>query len=176
MEDREPCPFRVYEDMGSAFCLGAVGGGLWHFVKGYRNAPRHARLAGGLTAARVRAPILGGNFGVWGGLFAVFDCTLAYGRGVEDPWNAIAAGGLTGGVLAARAGPRAIGRNALMGVVLIALIEGAGIAIHKFTMSRMLAMQGGGKVEKDTLEPPVPPAFGSRVLNSAAERELLAMR
>jgi hypothetical protein len=63
-----------------------------------------------------------------------------------------------------------------MGVVLIALIEGAGIAIHKFTMSRMLAMQGGGKVEKDTLEPPVPPGFGSRALNSAAERELLAMR
>ena len=174
--EREPCPYRIFEDMGSAFLLGAVGGGIWHFVKGYRNAPRHARLAGGLTAARVRAPILGGNFGVWGGLFAVFDCTLAYGRGVEDPWNAIAAGGLTGGVLAARAGPRAIGRNALMGVVLIALIEGAGIAIHKFTMSRMLAMQGGGKVEKDTLEPPVPPGFGSRALNSAAERELLAMR
>ena len=176
MEDREPCPFRVYEDMGSAFCLGAVGGGLWHFVKGYRNAPRHARLAGGLTAARVRAPILGGNFGVWGGLFAVFDCTLAYGRGVEDPWNAIAAGGLTGGVLAARAGPRAIGRNALMGCVLIALIEGAGIAIHKFTMGRMLAMQAGGKAARDTLEPPVPAGFGSRNLDpSAAELAQMAV-
>ena len=163
--------YRVFEDMGSAFCLGAVGGGLWHFVKGYRNAPKHARLAGGLSAARVRAPILGGNFGVWGGLFAVFDCTLAFGRGVEDPWNAILAGGLTGGVLAARAGPRAIGRNAAMGMVLIALIEGLGIAISKFTMSRMIAMQGG-RTEKDALEPPIPPGFGSRSLASGAEREL----
>ena len=35
MEDREPCPFRVYEDMGSAFCLGAVGGGpLWEEGRG----------------------------------------------------------------------------------------------------------------------------------------------
>lgn len=173
-EDREPCPYRVFEDMGSAFCLGAAGGGLWHFVKGFRNAPRHARLAGGLVAARVRAPILGGNFGVWGGLFAVFDCSLAYGRGVEDPWNAIMAGGLTGGVLAARAGPRAMGRNALMGCVLIALIEGAGIAIHKFTMSRMLAMQGG-KTDKDTLEPPIPPGFGTRFL-AGADAQTLLMR
>jgi import inner membrane translocase subunit TIM17 len=52
----------------------------------------------------MRSPIIGGNFGVWGGLFSVFDCSLAYYRGVEDPWNAIMAGGLTGGLLAARAG------------------------------------------------------------------------
>jgi len=147
--------------MGSAFCLGAVGGGIWHSVKGYRNAPKHSRIAGALAAARVRAPILGGNFGVWGGLFAVFDCSLAYGRGVEDPWNAIMAGGLTGGVLAARAGPRAIGRNAVVGMVLIALIEGVGIAINKFTMNRMLAMQAGGKAVKDPLDPPIPAGFGS---------------
>jgi mitochondrial import inner membrane translocase subunit TIM17 len=139
---------------------------MWHFVKGYRNAPIHSRLSGGLTAARIRAPILGGNFGVWGGLFAVFDCSLAFARGVEDPWNAIMAGGLTGGVLAARAGPRAIGRNAVVGMVLIALIEGVGIAINKFTMNRMMAMQAaaGGKQHKDTLDPPIPPGFGSKVL------------
>lgn len=81
-----------------------MGGGIWHFFKGYRNAPKHARLAGALTASRMRAPILGGNFGVWGGLFSVFDCSLAHFRGVEDPWNAIMSGGLTGGLLAARAG------------------------------------------------------------------------
>jgi len=141
---------------------GAVGGGLWHFVKGFRNAPKHSRLAGALAAARMRAPILGGNFGVWGGLFAVFDCSLAYGRGTEDPWNAILAGGLTGGVLAARAGPRAIARNAAVGMVLIALIEGVGIAINKFVMQRSQAVQG--KVAVDPLDPPIPPGFGSRSL------------
>ena len=136
--EREPCPYRIFEDMGSAFLLGAVGGGIWHFVKGYRNAPKHARLSGALAAARMRAPILGGNFGVWGGLFSVFDCSLAHWRGVEDPWNAIAAGGLTGGLLAARAGPKAIARNALVGAVLLALIEGVGLAINKAIMKMQM--------------------------------------
>ena len=155
----------IFEDMGYSFTLGSAGGGLWHFVKGYRNAPRHARLAGAMTAARVRSPILGGNFAVWGGLFAIFDCSLAYSRGVEDAWNGILAGGLAGGVLAARAGPRAILRNGAVGMILIALIEGAGIAFSKYSMNRMLAMQNGGKVVRDPLDPPIPPGFGSRILS-----------
>lgn len=159
--EREPCPFRIFEDMGSAFLLGAVGGGMWHFIKGYRNAPKSARLAGGFAAARIRAPILGGNFGVWGGLFAVFDCSFAYGRGVEDPWNAIFAGGLTGGVLAARAGPRAIARNAAVGMVLIALIEGLSLGFSKWSMNKALAAQTQGRGFKDPLDPPIRPGWGS---------------
>lgn len=210
--EREPCPFRIFEDMGSAFCLGerlsiarwcvrlhvvvlqahhlplhclclsilcagAVGGAMWHFVKGYRNAPKHTRLAGAFTAARMRAPILGGNFGVWGGLFAVFDCSLAYSRGVEDPWNAIAAGGLTGATLAARAGPKAMARNGVVGMVLIAIIEGVGIAFSKFIMQRQMeAMAGGRGGLKDTLEPPIPPGFGSGSLLSRASRDQFALR
>ena len=71
-------------------------------MKGARNAPRGARLRDSIAAVRIRAPVLGGNFGVWGGTFSVFDCTLAYVRRKEDPWNAITAGAATGGVLAAR--------------------------------------------------------------------------
>ena len=70
--DREPCPYRIVEDAGGAFLLGAVGGSIWHLLKGARNAPRGSRIAGALTAARLRAPILGGNFGVWGCLFSAF--------------------------------------------------------------------------------------------------------
>lgn len=43
-----------------------------------------------------------GNFGVWGGLFSTFDCSLVYLRKKEDPWNAIMSGAMTGGVLSAR--------------------------------------------------------------------------
>jgi import inner membrane translocase subunit TIM17 len=43
-----------------------------------------------------------GNFAVWGGMFSTFDCALIGIRGKEDPFNAIASGFLTGGVLAAR--------------------------------------------------------------------------
>jgi len=29
-----------------------------------------------ITAIKSRAPVLGGNFGVWGGLFSTFDCAV----------------------------------------------------------------------------------------------------
>ena len=29
-----------------------------------------------LTAIKARAPVLGGNFGVWGGMFSTFDCAV----------------------------------------------------------------------------------------------------
>ena len=46
--------------------------------------------------------MLGGNFGVWGGLFSTFDCAVKGYRQKEDPWNAIISGFLTGGTLAVR--------------------------------------------------------------------------
>lgn len=143
--------------------LGAIGGGAWNFVKGYRNAPRGQRIAGALTAARLRAPVLGGNFGVWGGLFSVFDCSLAAVRRTEDAWNAILAGGITGGVLAARAGPKAIVRNAIGGAVILALIEGAMMLVTK-TIMKFQQAQLGANIKVDTLEPPVPPGYGTRCL------------
>ncbi len=147
--------------MGGGFLLGAIGGGVWHFVKGYRNAPAGQRLVGALTAARLRSPVLGGNFGVWGGLFSVFDCSIAAVRRTEDAWNAIIAGGVTGGVLAARAGPRAIVRNAIGGAVILALIEGAMVLVTK-SMMKLQSAQMGAAVKVDTLEPPIPPGWGTR--------------
>jgi len=32
--------------------------------------------------------VLGGNFGVWGGLFSTFDCAVKGVRHKEDPYNA----------------------------------------------------------------------------------------
>mmetsp|Transcript_20456 Transcript_20456/g.72344 ORF Transcript_20456/g.72344 Transcript_20456/m.72344 type:complete len:187 (-) Transcript_20456:164-724(-) len=155
--EREPCPYRIVDDVGGAFLMGAVGGGIWHTFKGARNAPSGHRIQGSIQAIKMRAPVLGGNFAVWGGLFSVFDCSFAYMRKKEDPWNAIIAGACTGGVLAARAGPRAIAMNAAIGGVLLALIEGVGIWINKISAQQM---QAGAAVEGapvDTLAPPVPP-------------------
>ena len=111
--------------------MGLIGGGIWHSIKGARNAPSgwHSRLQGAVYATKMRAPILGGQFGVWGGLFSSFDCTLTAVRRKEDPWNSIMSGAATGGVLAIRAGPKAAAKNALIGGVLLALIEGLGIVI-----------------------------------------------
>ena len=37
---RDPCPWRILDDCGGAFSMGAIGGAIWHAVKGYRNAPQ----------------------------------------------------------------------------------------------------------------------------------------
>lgn len=131
MADREPCPWRIVDDVGGAFSMGCVGGGMFHIIRGSMNAPKGQRLMGGISAVKARSPILGGQFAVWGGLFACCDCSLTAIRQKEDPWNSIISGAATGGILAARAGPKVMGQSALMGGVLLALIEGLGIMINK---------------------------------------------
>lgn len=86
---------------------------------------------GGVIAVKQRAPVLGGNFAVWGGMFSTFDCILINARGKEDPWNSIASGAITGGILAARGGPGAAARSAVVGGILLALIEGMGVALNR---------------------------------------------
>ncbi|XP_064359531.1 mitochondrial import inner membrane translocase subunit Tim17-B isoform X1 [Dromaius novaehollandiae] len=97
-----------------------------------RQGVRH-RLRGSASAVRVRAPQIGGSFAVWGGLFSTIDCGLVRLRGREDPWNSIASGALTGAVLASRSGPLAMVGSAMMGGILLALIEGVGILLTRYT-------------------------------------------
>ena len=102
--------------------MGAIGGGIWHGFKGARNSPRvrtkvifllytyrtydvydqGERLVGAISVIKARAPVTGGNFGVWGGMFSTFDCAVKGYRQKEDAWNAIISGFMTGGCLAAR--------------------------------------------------------------------------
>ncbi|XP_004513048.1 mitochondrial import inner membrane translocase subunit TIM17-2-like [Cicer arietinum] len=129
---REPCPDRILDDIGGAFGMGSVGGSAFHFLKGLYNSPKGDRLIGATQAVRLNAPRIGGSFAVWGGLFSSFDCTMVYVRQKEDPWNSIVAGAATGGFLSMRQGFGASARSAAFGGVLLALIEGAGIALNKF--------------------------------------------
>jgi len=131
MLEAVPCPQRIADDAGSAFAMGGLGGAVWHFGKGLKNSPRGDRVRGGYQQMAMRAPTLGGNFAVWGGLFSFYDCLFQGVRGREDPWNAIAAGAATGGSLAARAGWKAVGKNAAIGGVLLAMIEGLGVLLGK---------------------------------------------
>ncbi|XP_015257881.1 PREDICTED: mitochondrial import inner membrane translocase subunit Tim17-A [Cyprinodon variegatus] len=135
---REPCPWRIVDDCGGAFTMGAIGGGIFQAVKGFRNAPSGMshRMKGSLTAIKTRAPQLGGSFAVWGGLFSMIDCGLVKVRGKEDPWNSITSGAMTGAILAARNGPVAMVGSAAMGGILLALIEGAGILLTRFASTQ----------------------------------------
>ena len=60
------------------------------------------RFVGAVSTIKARAPVTGGNFGVWGGMFSTFDCAVKGVRQKEDAWNAIISGFMTGGCLAAR--------------------------------------------------------------------------
>lgn len=43
-----------------------------------------------------------GSFAMWGGVYTSMDCLMIYYRGKDDPFNAVIAGFVTGGVLAIR--------------------------------------------------------------------------
>eukprot|EP00298_Acanthocystis_sp_HF-20_P002977 c13353_g1_i2.p1 GENE.c13353_g1_i2~~c13353_g1_i2.p1 ORF type:complete len:200 (+),score=77.44 c13353_g1_i2:104-703(+) len=130
-EGRQPCPYRIIDDIGGAFTIGVVGGSIWHTIKGARNAPKGSRIRGSIEAVKNRAPVLGGNFAVWGTLFSTFDCLFVRIRGKEDPYNAIASGFCTGAALAARGGILAATRSGIFGGVILGLIEGTGILLSK---------------------------------------------
>jgi import inner membrane translocase subunit TIM17 len=147
---QEPCPDRILDDVGGAFGMGAVGGGLWHLLKGMKNAPSGARMRGGIESIRREAPRIGGSFAVWGGLFSTFDCTLVALRKKEDPWNSIAAAALTGGLLQLRTGVRSAAKSAAFGGILLGMIEGVGILLTRVTAPPpapvpMMEIPGGGQ-------------------------------
>jgi len=130
---REPCPFRIIDDCGGAFSMGAIASSLFHSVLGFRNAPSgfKRRLQGSLSAVKTRAPIVGGQFAVWGFTFSTIDCGLVAWRKKEDPWNSIASGALTGAVLTVRNGPATMLGSAFIGGFLLAMIEGMGILLNR---------------------------------------------
>lgn len=161
--DRDPCPYRIIEDIGGAFAFGAVGGGTWHLGKGAWQSPRGARLAGAVGNCAARAPVMGGQFAVWGGLFACCDCSLSALRQKEDPWNSILSGAATGGILAARAGPKAMASAAVVGGVILALIEGMGIWMNNYFAAPGLEdpnAAGLGPPANDVTAPPTAGGLG----------------
>ncbi|XP_058434674.1 mitochondrial import inner membrane translocase subunit Tim17-B isoform X1 [Marmota monax] len=113
----------------------SFGGGVFQAIKGFHNAPvgiQH-RLRSSINTVRIHAPQIGGSFAVWGFLFSTVDYGLVQLRGREDPWNSITSGAVTGAVLAARSGPLAMVGSAMMGGILLALVEGVSILLTRFT-------------------------------------------
>lgn len=143
MDNREPCPWRIVEDCGAAFAMGTIGGSIFHGIKGYRNAPSGAsrRFASSLMNIRQKATLTGTNFASWGGMFSVVDCTLAYVRQKEDPWNSIASGFITGGLLQVRQGPGAMFGAAVFGGLILGLIEGVSLGISRISGQMLLNEQ-----------------------------------
>lgn len=49
----------------------------------------------------------------------------------EDPFNSITSGALTGALLAIRSGPKIMAGSALLGGVVLAMIEGMGVVMSR---------------------------------------------
>lgn len=128
---RQPCPIRIVEDCGCAFLMGCIGGSMFQYMRGFRNSPTGVirSLYGGLDSVKMKTPAIAGSFAVWGATFSTVDCTMVYYRQREDSWNSIVSGAATGGILAARNGIKAMGNGALVGGLVLAMIEGAGAAV-----------------------------------------------
>jgi len=114
--------------------MGMIGGGLLQGIKGFRDAPSgfNRRMVGSFKTTRMNAGRIAVGFAVWGGIFSSVDCTMVYMRQKNDPWNSIISGAATGAILSARAGPATMFSSALMGGVLLGVIEGANIALSNF--------------------------------------------
>ncbi|KAI6119229.1 mitochondrial import inner membrane translocase subunit Tim17/22 [Pisolithus croceorrhizus] len=141
---RDPCPWVILSDFGGAFAMGTVGGSIWHGIKGARNSPRGERLVGAISTIKARAPVTGGNFGVWGGMFSTFDCAIKGWRQKDDAWNAILSGFMTGGCLAIRilvpliytdasllGGPKSALGSAVACGILLGVFEGVGVLLSR---------------------------------------------
>jgi hypothetical protein len=70
-------------------------------------------------------------------------------------------GAVTGGILAARAGLKAAGKNALAGGVILAAIEGFNIALSRVIFPYMENQQLQQGIKIDLLEPPTDPLRAS---------------
>jgi len=128
---REPCPYRIFDDLGSAFALGLGGGSFFHAWSGVRNGAKGQKLLSAFREVRLRSPVTGVQFAAWGGMFSTIDCTMVAIRKKEDPFNSILSGALTGGLLAIRSGPKIMAGSAVLGGVVLAMIEGMGVVMSR---------------------------------------------
>ncbi|XP_070072469.1 probable mitochondrial import inner membrane translocase subunit Tim17 4 [Drosophila takahashii] len=151
--NRQPCPIRIVEDCGCAFMMGTIGGSMFQYLKGLRNAPAGLRrgLYGGFESVKLRTPAIAGSFAIWGATFSTVDCIMISYRQTEDSWNSIVSGAATGGILAARNGIRAMANSAFVGCLVLAMLEGAGAAV-----ATIYAADEGGTVTTDGQKPKRP--------------------
>jgi len=140
---RDPCPWRIVEDVGGAYALGFFGGIIFATGKGAWTAPQGMknRLHGAWVNTRIRAPRYGVSFAAWGLVYSSCECSLIALRQREDPWNSITSGAITGAVLAARQGKGAMLVSAVFGGLILAVIEGSMSVMNRWQMQSMQQQQ-----------------------------------
>ncbi|XP_061187647.1 mitochondrial import inner membrane translocase subunit Tim17-A-like [Saccostrea echinata] len=157
---RDPCPYRIVDDCGGAFALGAVGGSVFHSIQGFRNAAKGTKLRGALTKVVTNSPRTAGSFSMWGLMFTTADCSFAHIRGKEDPWNSIMSGFTTGFILALPNGYAAATGSGIVGGILLGMIEGISLMMNRWAGEEAYRENDTNRrlFEDPTAEPPQPEA------------------
>jgi len=119
--EREPCPQRIFVDTGAGFCMGYIGGLVYHVFKTRRVPTKRFRM---LFRPLAKAKQIGGRFGIWCFLFSTFDCYFGLYSPEERIWHSIAGGAATGFFLGIRRGPYKGMRKAVFGACILAVLEG----------------------------------------------------
>ncbi|CAO2206600.1 unnamed protein product [Urochloa humidicola] len=83
--------YRLINYMGDGILLGTSFGSAFHFIRGLRNSPRGARLAGSVHAIRTNVPRFAGEWGAVMASLCAVESAVCIARGrTEDHWNSIA--------------------------------------------------------------------------------------
>jgi import inner membrane translocase subunit TIM17 len=77
---------------------------------------------------------------MWGGIFSMTDCALISFRRMDDWKNAVVAGGITGGFLAIRGGLSVALKQAAIGAMILAMIEGVSNLFMAFSLRQQHQM------------------------------------
>lgn len=78
---------------------------------------------GGIQLLKKRAPMLGGNFCAWMGLFGTFQCVMLYLTKKDTHMNQVVAGGMTGATINIRGGWRYAFRGGIQGAIFIGVFN-----------------------------------------------------
>ncbi|KAJ3052403.1 Mitochondrial import inner membrane translocase subunit tim22 [Rhizophlyctis rosea] len=109
----ESCPAKVVISGGAGFGLGLAFGTFMSSVdwgsntEEFRNLSTREQIRLTLKDMGAKSYSSAKNFAVVGAVFSGTECLIETYRAKNDMWNGISAGCITGGVLAARAGPQA---------------------------------------------------------------------
>ena len=136
-----PCPGRIVHELGDGFSIGVILGGFWYMAKGAFHSVRDERIKGGLVLIRKRAPILGGSFAMWAGLFSVSSCAMVYLREKEDPLNSVVGGAVTGFLLSIRGGIRRAIPHGIFGGIFLGVIEVVSVLFVSYNKRQEVIQQ-----------------------------------
>lgn len=123
---------RVVGFMGLLNVFGYVGGTASYFHAGATHSPRGARFVGGCEAVRLYVPKFVHQLNLQGGLFAAINCSMAYVRQKEQPWDPLISAAATSGLLTMRQGLRASAVAALYSGAAVVLLEGGTALAEKY--------------------------------------------